>query len=219
LRFNDQRDRRNWKVPGTARSWLATVAHPKVDLEELHRRLIPLIIDLDREFGQADTPPPIDIEGLPRSILDPPRQELHDLGIIRVFSGPRDPSTSNGLVIVSLRPVGGFIGPSDVTDEVAQELSDLGNLAKLRAASSGESSELFVWLSDSCGSMALHSPILRGELGSSWPTEDVPLPAGVTGAWAATGPGAIDHLAHAVWHSVGGPWVVHQPPERTALRG
>ena len=78
--------------------------------------------------------------------------------------------------------------------------------------------ELFVWLDDGNGGMALVAPRLFPGQASVYPKDGPALPPQVTRVWAATGPDDRDVLARGLWVADGRVWqVINPPPARLDL--
>jgi len=137
-------------------------------------------------------------------------ESLHQAGVQLVLSEPAHDSRSAGAVLVDQPGVGGFVGPDLVTQEVAQALALPDNIVKLKAAGAGRRAELFVWLIDTMGSLAMRTTLTNPDFPDGYPTDGPTLPPIATGVWVATLPSVAAPFARVLWYSDGGVW---QPRE------
>ena len=137
-------------------------------------------------------------------------ESLHQAGVELVLSEPAHDSRSAGAVLVHQPAVGGFVGPALVTEEVGQVLAADDNKVKLEVAEAGQRAELFVWLIDTMGSLAMRTTLTDPDFPGGCPTDGPTLPPIATGVWVATLPSVAAPFARVLWYSDGGLW---QPRE------
>jgi len=204
--FEAAKAKQSWDTPGLAHSWLVSAslaANPR----KLKRDLPALLAEREHQgLGGTSVAPQF---GAGDSTLV--ALAALDVQFVAPFDG-RSPC-----IVLNPAPYGGFPGPSDVVDDVTKELVKTDNLSKLRTAGPGERAELFVWLADTVGSLAIMMLRLAPGEPDSGPSEQhrLSLPEGVTRVWAAAGPWSADTFASDVWYADNAGWhVVDAVPSR-----
>ncbi len=191
-------------------AWFIVLRGTRANHRELQKNLAPLLVEAERHNFVPSLPYEL-IPNFNFSVGDEPQTSLYDLGVwmLTALPGARAKAGS-----ISVKPPaqGGAIGPTQVTEAVQIALEKPDNLAKLSTAGQEERRELFVWLDDGNGGMALVAPRLFPGQVSVYPKDGPALPPQLTRVWAATGPDDRDVLARGLWVADGGVWQVINPP-------
>lgn len=203
--------RMNWTFEGLNRTWwvrVKSVDRDEAPLKDLHETLprilsTPAFADTDATIIEIDPWNPA---------LPAWHRELDRLGVVTLMA--TSPHDGPHRIEIRKPSTGGGLGWSEVNADVAIEVNKPDNLAKLRHAPIDSVAELFVWLSDTVGQITLDFAA-HGILRGGEEPEGIPLPTGVTGIWAASGPHDRDHLARALFFTDGARWRQLEPPRRT----
>ena len=192
--------------------WFLVSRDPSTNLKALQKTLSTLLHQAEQK-GFVPTVCDVLEPGFNFIQGEEPQTSLYQQGIFMLSVLPAVQGMP-GHIYVKPPAQGGGIGPEMVTQAVQIELERDDNLAKLRMASRGERSELFVWLDEATAGMALVTPRLFPQQESAYPKKGPTLPVPVTRVWAATGPNDRDVLARALWVAEGGNWQVLTAPPR-----
>jgi hypothetical protein len=199
------------RVHSSRYAWYVYLSHDEINVKQLSRLLPAALARIESAAPrgvQAVVNDPVNHPYFDNGLSAEDNSFLHALGVESVATLPPRTSAAEGYLMIVPRAVGGMIGPSLVTEEVNRVLAMGDNRAKLGAAAPLQRAEMFVWLTDSLGSLALESPYIDVEAFQQFPTDAPTLPPEVTAVWVATGARDAFPYARALWHSDGGVWQV-----------
>jgi hypothetical protein len=185
------------------------------DVRELGKTLPDLLAKVERHMPSGSMFEVHHPTGYPwtrRPVPAEINESLYQAGVQFVVSQPAHHGLPPGAVLVRPPGVGGFIGPNLVTQDVAQVLTCPDNLVKLEAAEAGQRAELFVWLIDTMGSLAMRTTLTDPDFPGGYPTDGPTLPSIATGVWVATLPSVAAPFARVLWYSDGGVWQPREIP-------
>lgn len=201
------------RVPGSRLVWNVVVQSTTVRVKGLLVSARPLLSQIEAELpsgGFVEVLHP-DYHPWGRSPVSAElNTALYAAGMSLVLALPaKDPSQA-GRVVWEPPAVGGMLGPTLVTEEVQSALDAEDNQLKL-LQEEVEFRELFVWLVDTPGSLALRTPLSNPQFSGGYPVDGPRLPIGITRVWVGGLPNAEPPYAAALWQSVGDHWTVVRP--------
>ena len=202
------------RIADSKRYWHMVLQHESVKVKPLAEALPRLLLEIEKSVPEghfAQMHDPVTLKFFPNGLPSEISCELYELGVLFLYSLPSGRTTNEGWLNVQQPSIGGSIGPSLVTDEVNKVLSQPDNQKKL-AQSTGPRAELFVWLVDTIGAMAMTIPNYEGKIDTGGDVNAPRLPKAVSRVWVGSYPTIDRRPARAIWVSDGGAWEICEVP-------
>lgn len=199
------------RLEASERLWVVWLASDIVAVKRLVQILPALLRDIELLAGPGEQELVIDeSDGFEVSAdLAALKGRLRTAGIRRCSGITVEDSSPRGEIVILPRSRVGTLHAGLVTRDaaVAMEASDNRFKCSLRPADGN--GELFVWLIDTPGEMAMTLP-RHSAVGTD--TDAPVLPPEVTRVWVAAPPNVGENAPRAVWSSSGGAWESHPIP-------
>lgn len=202
------------KINGSERAWHLVLRHEGVPAKPLAKQLPTVLTSVERQVPEghfAQIHDPGTQQFFPNGISAEINEHLYDLGVLFLYSLAPGTEAGRGWLDVQQNSVGGAIGPSLVTEEVNRVLDKPDNQQKL-SQSPGPRAEIFVWLNDTIGAMAMTIPNPVGALDAGGEENAPRLPSSMSKVWVGSYPSTDPRPARAIWASTGGAWEICEAP-------